>query len=81
MTAATGSAGTLTALTAGAGAVVGAALILGRVLRPTLETRQYVRDIGTATENAQRNFSALSQLGRTRELAAALPRTLRGGAR
>lgn len=75
------SLGALTALAAGAGTVVGAAMMLARVLRPTLEARRYIRDIGTATENAQRNLTALSQLGRTRELAAALPRKLDGRAR
>lgn len=81
MMAAMRSLGTLTALTAGAGTVVGAAMMLTRVLRPTLETREYIRDIGTATENAQRNLTALSQLERTRELVTALPPTLEGKAR
>jgi hypothetical protein len=76
----TGSLGTLTALATGAATVVGSAMMLTRVLRPTLEARQYIRDIGTATENAQHNLTALAQLERTRELAAALPQKLDGKA-
>lgn len=78
---ANGSSATWVAVSAGAGAVVAAAMLLGRTLRPTLETRQYVNDIHQATEATQRNFSALSHLERTRELATALSRELEGRAR
>lgn len=76
-----GSAGAWVSVGVGAGVVVGAVMMLGRTLRPTLEARAYVKDIGTATEGAQRNFSALAQLGRTRELAAALASRVERSAR
>ncbi len=75
------SIGTLTALATGAGTALGATMLLQRVLRPTLEARRYIKDIGTATENAQHNLTALAQLERTRELAAALPQKLRRAVR
>lgn len=65
-------------LGAGGAFVLTAAAMLTRTLRPTLEAREYVRDIEGATGGAEGNLQALAELERTRELSAALARRLEG---
>ena len=61
---------------AGAAFVVTAASLLTRTLRPTLEARDYVRDIGEATDGAVDNLRALARLGAARDASANLARAL-----
>ncbi|HWC27271.1 MAG TPA: hypothetical protein VG474_11860 [Solirubrobacteraceae bacterium] len=50
--------------------------VFSRTLRPTLEARDYVRDIGEATDGAVRNLRALARLGEARDASAKLARAL-----
>ena len=68
----------LAGLAAGGAFALTAAQLLTRNLRPTLEAREYMRDIQGATEGAQGNLQALAKLERTRELSAALARRIEG---
>ena len=55
-----------------------AAAMLTRTLRPTLEAREYMRDIEGATGGAEAHIQALAKLERTREASAALAHRLEG---
>lgn len=61
-------------LAGGAGALITAAMLLQRVLRPTLETRAYARGIRVATAGMRENLEALAGLSETGERAAELRR-------
>lgn len=64
------------AIGAGGAFVATAASLLTRTLRPTLEIRDYVRDIRRATDGAVQNLRPLSQLDHLRDASARVARAL-----
>ena len=68
-----GDAAPVAGLLLGVGILAAVLALLHRTLRVAVEIRRYVDDIGVAAEGIVRNVEGAGELGRTRELAAAVP--------